>query len=453
MDDAHNDTALHSFEDLLRPFVEAIKPASARRIGAEAEKFGVDALTGAPVAYDGPRSVSSVFEALVQRGWSRVSERPGGPTIALTRDNASVTLEPGCQLELSGAPFASVHAIAAETRHHLDELRDLSTDLGLVWLGVGFHPLARLSELPMVPKARYSIMKNYLPTRGTSGVEMMFRTATVQANFDYSSEEEAMRMLNIALRISPIVTAMFANSPFVEGRAFGGKSYRARVWLDVDPSRQGLLPSVLSGQRRFADYVEWALDAPMFLIKRGAEVLENTGQTFRVFMKEGLRGHRATHADWELHLNTMFPEVRLKRTIEVRGADSLPAGLSSAVPALWTGILYDQKSLDEADDLSREFSFEELQALRSQVAISGLGALFRGQRVAHFAERLIASASEGLRRRSVLDACGNDEREHLKEIAALVQKGRCPADELLDGLDVESPGLRAEILKRARVDR
>jgi len=443
---------LTTFDDLLIPFHEAIKPEEQHRIGAEAEKFGVDGQTGAPLPYEGERSVLSVLEALVERhGWHPEAETEGGPLIALLRAGASVTLEPGGQLELSGAPLENVHQICMEMSGHLAELRDISNELGLIWLGIGFHPFATQADLGWVPKQRYAIMRRYLPTRGEHGLDMMRRTATVQANFDYESEEAAMRKLRISLRLSPVVTAIFANSPFYEGSLFGGRSYRAKVWLSVDPDRQGLLEPVLNQGRRFADYIDWALDAPMFLIKRGNEILENTGQSFRSFMKHGFHGERPTLKDWETHLNTLFPEVRLKRTLEVRGADSLPANLVCALPALWTGILYDKKALDEADELTRDFTFAELEAIRPAIAARALGATFRGAPLADLAERVLDIAQGGLERRARLNKSGRDEQVHLAKITALVEKAESPADALIEGLTGEGEALRREILARARI--
>ena len=442
---------IRNMDDLLLPFHSAMKPRDRFRIGAEAEKFGVHTQTGAALAYEGPSSVLTVLQALVERhGWKIEYDSPGGPIIALLRAGASITLEPGGQLELSGAPLENIHQICLEMSGHLAELRDISGELGLSWLGVGFHPFARQEDLPWVPKPRYKIMRTYLPTRGTGGLDMMRRTATVQANFDYSSEENAMRVLRISLRLSPVVTAMFANSPFVEGGVWRGKSRRAFTWLDVDPSRQGLVESVIDGGRRFVDYVEWALDAPMFLIKRDGVVFENTGQSFRTFMKEGSHGHQATETDWQTHLNSLFPEVRLKRTIEVRSADSQSAALSCALPALWTGIIYDDRALDEAEALTESFTFAELQAIRPAVAEQGLQATFRGEPLAALAERVMAIAEGGLARRARMRN-GNDERVHLAKLASLVEKGQCPADLLLEGLDVSSPDLKQEILVRARI--
>jgi len=455
MGSASDDAAareLRSVDDLLIPFHAAVKPVSEFRIGAEAEKFGVDATTGAPLPYQGERSVLTVLNALVERhGWKPDRESPDGPLIALLRSGASVTLEPGGQLELSGAPLDNVHQICSEMSGHLAELRDISGELDLTWLGIGFHPFARQEDLSWVPKARYGIMRRYLPTRGAFALDMMRRTATVQANFDYDSEEAAMRALRISLKLSPVTTAMFANSPFYEGGLFGGRSYRARVWLDVDPDRQGLLGDVLERGTRFSDYVQWAVHAPMFMIKRDGKVFENTGQSFASYLEHGFQGLRPTLADWETHLNTLFPEVRLKKTLEVRGADSLPANLACALPAVWTGILYDAQALDEADALTADWKFAELQATRADIAERALAATFRGRPLADVAAKVLEIAGGGLSRRARLNKSGRDESIHLERIAALAHKGWSPADALLDGLQDGDGDLRREMLSRARI--
>jgi glutamate--cysteine ligase len=450
---AIDERPVQTMEDLLLPFHQAMKPREQHRIGAEAEKFGVDAQTGAPLLYEGERSVLAVMEALAERhAWKPDRETENGPLVALLRANASVTLEPGGQLELSGAPLEDCHQICHEFSGHLAELRDISKELGVVWLGVGFHPFAKQADLGWVPKQRYAIMKRYLPTRGKYGLDMMRRTSTVQANYDYTDEANAMRMMRISLRLAPVGTAMFANSPFYEGALFGGKSYRAQVWLSVDPDRQGLLENVLERGEHFSDYIEWALDSPMFLVKRGETVIENTGQSFRSYMRHGFHGEQATLKDWETHLNTLFPEVRLKRTIEVRGADSLPSKLICALPALWTGIFYDDKAMDEAEELSKDFRFAELEELRPKIVAQGLLAPWRGAPLADLAEKVLDIASGGLQRRARLNKSGQDERIHLAKLIALVERAHCPADALADGLDkVPAADLKREILNRTRI--
>ncbi|HEU4408045.1 MAG TPA: glutamate-cysteine ligase family protein [Polyangiaceae bacterium] len=445
---------LRSEDDLRAPFVGAEKPDSAWAIGAEAEKFGVDRATGAPLLYHAPegKSVPTVLHTLMERhGWEPEAETEAGPLIALRRGHASVTLEPGGQLELSGAPLPDVHAVCAESRGHFDELRSISEEMGVVWLGLGFHPFARQADLDWVPKMRYGIMREYLPKRGRFALDMMRRTATVQANYDYSSERDAMRKLRVSLKLSPVVTAMFANSPFVEGRPFGGRSYRARVWLDVDPDRQGLVPGVFGENSTYDDYIRWALDVPMFLFKRGGKAVENTGQTFRSFLRDGFEGHRPTMVDWETHLNTLFPEVRLKRTIEVRGADSLPAELACALPALWAGIFYDERALAEAEALVGDMTHDELVALRQQVPQLALESPFRGGRLVSLAERVVSIAEGGLERRARLSRDGHDERIHLARLKRLVERGACPADDLLARLKADAGPLTVQTLEAVHV--
>jgi glutamate--cysteine ligase len=441
-----------SYEDLFLPFHHAMKPPEQWRIGAEAEKFGVYLATGAAVPYEGESGIVGVLGQLSSRfGWKPISESEGGPLIALERNRASVTLEPGGQLELSGAPLEDAHAIVDETKGHLDELHEVCAPLGIAWLGVGFHPFASQADLPWVPKLRYGIMREYLPTRASRPLDMMRRTATVQANFDYESEDDAMRKMRILLRLSPIVTAMFANSPFYEGRVTGDKTERAKVWLAVDPDRQGLLPGLWKQDSRIRDYVEWALDVPMFLVKRPGRIVRNTGQTFRSFWNDGFQGEKPDLHDWELHLNTLFPEVRLKHTIEVRGGDSQTQPLAAALPALWTGILYDRIALAEADAFSETFTYAEMEALRPEIAKLGLAAPFRGKPLADAAARLLSIAKDGLTRRARLSSDGRDETVHLAALSALVEHGVCPADELARDLPTDPSAFRAEVIRRTRL--
>lgn len=435
------------YDELLRIFEKAEKPRDRWRIGAEMEKPGVDATTGEVLAYEGERSVTAVLDEFVRaHGWAPHSEYAGGPRIALLRDRASITLEPGGQLELSGAPLADIHEVCSEFRGHMHELRDISEKLHVRWLGVGFHPFARREDLPWVPKDRYKIMREYLPTRGAHAVDMMLRTCTVQANYDFDSEADAMLKMRVALRLAPLTTAMFANSPWLEGAAHGGLSYRARVWLDVDPDRSGLLPTLWKADARYRDYVEWALDVPMFLFKRGKTIFPNTGQTFRSFWKDGFEGQHPTHSDWQMHLNTLFPEVRLKNTIEVRGADAQCARLGCALPALWTGLFYDATALAAADAMTADWQHDEVAALRTSVWRTGLAATFRGEPLAKLAERLVEISEGGLERRGCRTAAGNDERVHLKALKALVLSGQTPADKLLTTMRAATDA-RGQILR------
>lgn len=439
--------------DLEELFVSSEKPAAMWRIGGEMEKFGVDRATFAPLPYDGPKGVRRIFDALIaQHGWHPESETEGGPVIALTRAHSSITLEPGAQLELSGAPLEDVHQVTAELCAHLDELSGVTAELGLAWLGVGFHPLATQAELPWVPKHRYGIMKRYLPSRGARGLDMMRRTATVQANFDYSSEEDAMQKLVVLLRLSPIIHAMTANSPFIEGRVSPNKSERGAVWLEMDPSRSGLVPPMWKSERpRYADYVEWALDAGMFLFKRNGGFVHNTGQTFRSFLEEGYDGHRATFADWVLHVNTLFPEARLKRTIEARACDCLPLALVGAVPALFTGLLYDATSLSRATELAHTLDLTSVVHARPELVAGGLSGAIGAVPVRRLAEQIYEIADAGLARRARRNGAGKDERALLAPLGALIERGQCPADLLLAGLSVEKPVSRAELIRRCAI--
>jgi glutamate--cysteine ligase len=435
--DPTNDAPIRSFDDLLAHFYASVTPRTSWRIGAEMEKPGVYVATGAPVPYAGDRGVLRVLQYLAaSHGWKEERETESGPLIALTRNGASITLEPGAQLELSGAPLADNHLVHDELAGHLVELGPISKELGIAWLGLGFQPFATRADLePMVPKQRYAIMREYLPTRGGHALDMMLRTCTVQANYDYESEADAVKKVRVALKLAPITTAILANSPWKERAPIGGVTYRGRVWLDVDPDRSGLVPSMWERGASFASYVEWALEAPMFMFKRNGRKVVNTGQTFRSFWKNGFEGEHATQADWQMHLNTLFPEVRLKKTIEIRGADAQPGRLACALPALWTGVLYDDRALDEADALTADWTHAEVSALRESIWQLGLKATFRGVEVHGLAEKLVAISEGGLERRAVKRADGKDERVHLSAIKALVARGRTPAEEVLDAVN------------------
>jgi glutamate--cysteine ligase len=432
-------------DDLVVPFTEACKPRSEWRIGPEMEKFGVLEANRKPLPYLGERSVLRVLEHLASHhGWAPEREHDGGPIIALMRGGASITLEPGAQLELSGDKAENVHQVCTELRGHMREIAPISRAMGVRWLGVGFHPFARREDFEWVPKQRYGVMREYLPTRGGHAVDMMLRTCTVQVNLDYASEADAMRKMRVALALAPATTAMFANSPWKEGASHGGLSYRGRVWLDVDPDRTGLLPALWKRGSRFDDYVEWALDVPMFLFKRGGHAIHNTGQTFRAFMKSGFEGHSPNMEDWKTHLNTLFPEVRLKKTIEIRGADVQSTDMACALPAVWTGIFYDDRALAEAEALVEGWTYDEVNGLRDRAWRDGLRAEFRGRPLVEIVQRVIEIAEGGLERRGIADpTCGKDERVHLARLRKLAGEGRCPADVLLEGLDREPDPARA----------
>ncbi|MBM4376916.1 MAG: glutamate--cysteine ligase [Deltaproteobacteria bacterium] len=448
------DRPIRSEDDLLAIFFEAC--SSEQLLGVESEKFGVVRGTLAPLRYHGPgASVETLFERLSKaHGWRPVVEKPGAPVVALERigrhgRTASITLEPGAQFELSGEALSDVHQVDAELEEHLGELEAVSEGLDLAWLATGFHPLARQDELPWVPKDRYAIMREYFPTRGSRGLDMMRRTATVQVNLDFSSEADAMRKLSIALRLSPIATAIFANSPLLEGRPTGRLSERACVWLDADPDRTGLLPKLWRPGATFRDYAAFALDAPMYLFKREGTVFANTGQSFRSFWQDGFEGERPTTGDWKMHLATMFPEVRLKTTLEMRSADSQPRSTYAALAALWAGLLYDERALGEAEELVAPLRHEELALARRGIAERGLEVREGSVDVRELAERMLGIARGGLSRRARLDASGRDEGRHLDALEALVSTGRSPAHRLLEAVG-HSPD-PASILAAARI--
>ena len=435
---------------LLEPFYAAEKAPADFRIGAEAEKFGICRVSGKPIAYDGSTGVIRVLDVLGSRyGWKPKSETKGGPTIALTRDRASVTLEPAAQLELSDAPREDLHQVAGAFEAHHGELREVSDSLGIDWLQLGFHPLAKQEELSWVPKRRYAIMREYLPTRGKRALDMMRRTATVQVNLDYADEEDAMRKLRICLALSPVLSAMTLNAPFYEGRVTDLLSQRAATWLEMDPDRSGLLSPLWKSGAGYQDYVDWALDVPMFLFFRGERLFANTGQTFRAFLHDGFEGERATPADWTLHLATLFPESRLKGPIEVRSCDAQSWPQICTVPALMVGLLYDPQALGEAQCLVDEITPADAGAARLAVPREGLSARLGTKPLSAFAEKLVDIARGGLSRRRRLNARGQDESIHLEPLARSVARSESPAHELTRELKI-GPVDPAEIRRRCR---
>lgn len=434
---ASNDTLITSNEQLYGLLHASEKPASRRRIGAEMEKFGVRRSDGAAVTYGGTRAVGveHFLKAFVDDcGYVAEHEVPGGPVIALAREvhgvRESVTLEPGGQLELSGGAHVDLHAVKAEFDTHMRELGRMSVEENVAWLGLGFQPFAKREDYTFVPKLRYAVMREYLPTRGQYGLDMMLRTSTVQANFDYASEAEAMQMLRLGMRLAPLTVALFSNSPYLEGRAGDCLSYRARVWTSVDPDRSGLVPPVWQEGAGYEAYMQWVLDAPMFMFKRDGKTVDNRGQRFRDFLEKGFEGHRATEADWEGHVNTMFPEVRLKRTLEIRGADAQRDGMAIALPALWTGLLYDAQALGEALERTRGLSLELVEASRARVPYEGPRAMLGDKSIVEWARALVPLASEGLARRARATGIP-DEQSLLDPLREHVARGTCPADALL----------------------
>jgi glutamate--cysteine ligase len=412
---------LTGIDELLAFFHSGGKPLAEARVGMEHEKIGVLADGRAP----GYETIATLLEAMAARGWTRTEEH--GQLIALERPTCgTITLEPGGQLEHSGAPWPTAVKAVLDNEKHIDELLPLAADLGVTFLATGFRPFGTLDDVPWMPKGRYRVMRAYLPTRGKLAHEMMKRTATVQANFDYTDEADAIEKLRLSLGLSSLVTALFAASPLVDGKPSGYQSYRARAWLDTDPDRCGLLPWAFDEGASFRDYAEWALDVPMFFLYRGGEYRE-MHLPFRRFLKEGWEGERATLADWEVHLSTLFPEVRLKRYVEVRQADASTREMVSALPAFWRGLLYDQSSRAAAWALVSSCSFDERLQLYRDTPRAGLRATLAGKPILPLVRELVAIARAGLVR--LQSSEGADLLAPLEQIAA---EGRTVADRILD---------------------
>jgi glutamate--cysteine ligase len=423
---AEVDERISSPQQLVRRFTAASKSRDAFAVGVEHEKIGVLADAKTPVPYHGEQGIAALFDAFLADGWQAVRE--DGHAIALERAGEKITLEPGGQLELSGLPAKTAHEAGAEVRGHLEELGRRSRPFGLRWLGVGFRPFGTREDISWVPKRRYVVMREVLPLRGRLAHDMMKRTATVQANLDWADEADAARKFRVAMGVTSIVTALYACSPIVEGQDTGYQSYRARVWLETDPDRCGLLPFAFDADRDhelFQRYTEWALDVPMlFLYRDGYRRVDNL--PFRRFMSEGHAGEHATVADWDLHLSTLFPEARLKHYLEVRGADAGPVENVLALPALWRGLLYDDAATDEAIALTQHLSYAERVQLREDVPRGGLETVAGGTTVGVWAKELVAIARRGLVR------LGAGEESLLDPLAEIAETGRTAADRVRD---------------------
>jgi glutamate--cysteine ligase len=420
------------FEDLVGWFEKGVKPASEWRVGAEHEKFVFQLGTHAPVPYE-PNGIKALLEGLTRYGWSPVYE--GDNVIALERGMASVSLEPGGQFELSGAPLETIHDICEETGGHLQEVKVVADELGLGFLGLGFTPLWTREQVPVMPKGRYKIMREYMPKVGKLGLDMMFRTCTVQANLDFGSEADMVAKFRTSLALQPIATALFANSPFKEGKPTGLLSTRANVWTDTDPDRTGMLDFVFRDGFGFEAYANYALDVPMYFAKRDGRYVDLAGRSFRDFMEGRLAelpGERPTLKDWADHTTTIFPEVRLKQYLEMRGADSGPWSRLCALPALWMGILYDSAALAAAWDLCKDWAIEDHERLRADVARLGLKAEVAGRSVQDVAKDMLAIARDGLKRRNRLSGGLVDESGYLGELFDIAESGVTPAERLLE---------------------
>jgi glutamate--cysteine ligase len=419
-----------TYADLVESLAVGCKPAAQHRIGSEHEKLIFHRADLRRPAYDGADGVHALLEGLEPNGWSPVIEhnRHGAMLIGLSRAGANVSLEPGGQFELSGAPFSDMHAIAAETQSHLDEVKAVGDRLGLGFLALGHDPLWTRADVPVMPKGRYDIMRAYMPKVGGLGLDMMLRTCTVQANLDFASEADMADKFRLSLALQPLATALWANSPFVEGKPTGWLSTRARVWTDTDPDRTGLLAFVFEPGFGFARYVDYALDVPMYFVKRGGQYVDVSGRSFRQFMDHGLPelpGDRPSLKDWADHLTTAFPEVRLKTYLEMRGSDVGKKPMLDALPAFWGALLYDDAARAAAWELVKGWTREDREALRLDAARLGLKAQVAGRPLKDVAKDVLAIADQALARR------GQDEAGFLNPLHAIADSGLTNADRLL----------------------
>jgi glutamate--cysteine ligase len=421
-----------SRDDLVRHLAEGSKPKEQWRIGTEHEKFVYDLKTHKPLAYEGRPGIRGLLEGMRRFGWQDVNE--GENIIGLSQNSASLSLEPGGQFELSGAPLKTVHETCAEVNTHLEQVREVANDIGAGVIGLGFAPNWRMDETHQMPKGRYKIMRRYMPTVGGYGHEMMFRTCTVQVNLDFSSEADMVKKFRVGLALQPVATALFANSPFREGKPSGFLSYRSQVWTDVDNDRAGMLPWVFEDGMSFERYVDYALDVPMYFVYRDGKYIDVAGKSFRDFLAHKIpevKDIEPTMADWADHLTTIFPEVRLKKFLEMRGADGGSWRRICGLPALWVGIYYDQEALDAAWDLVKDWSAEDRQAMRSAVPVQGFRTPFRKTDVGALAKRMLEISSAGLMRRAAQDSAGMTEDGFLNPLRELVDRGYTRAEELL----------------------
>ncbi|MDQ2891555.1 MAG: glutamate--cysteine ligase [Pseudomonadota bacterium] len=431
---ASNSATIESRDQLIENFATGEKPVDQWKIGTEHEKFVYATNDHHAPSWGEPGGIRALLIELERFGWQPVLE--GGNLIALTGADGSVSLEPAGQFELSGAPLDNLHQTCAETGRHLEQVKAAGEKLGLGFLGLGMWPDKRRDELPIMPKGRYDIMLRHMPRVGSMGLDMMLRTCTIQVNLDYASEADMVKKFRVGLALQPLATALFANSPFTEGKPNGMLSYRSHIWSDTDPQRTGMLPFVFEdgfGYERYADYM---LDVPMYFVYRDGRYIDASGLSFRDFLKGDLPvlpGEKPTLDDWNDHLSTAFPEVRLKTFLEMRGADGGPWNKICALPALWVGLLYDQSALDAAWDVVKDWTIEERQTLRDAVPKLGLDAsIAGGGRLRDIAGAVLDIAGAGLTARARTNAAGDTENGFLDPLREIVRSGKVPAQTLLD---------------------
>ena len=429
-------------DDLVQWIAAGEKPVSDWRIGTEHEKFVFNTSDLTPVGYEGDSGIRALMEALMaDYGWEAIRE--GETIIALKRASGSdipetISLEPGGQFELSGAPLATLHETCAEAGNHLSECLEIGERLGIGFLGTGFTPNWTLAQMPTMPKKRYAVMTRYMPEVGSRGHDMMYRTCTIQVNLDFANEADMVKKLRVSLALQPLATALFASSPFTEGKPNGFKSLRSGIWRDTDGNRTGMLPFAFEDGMGYERYADYALDVPMYFVYRDGEYIDVAGASFRKFLEGGLEqlpGELPTIEDWSDHLTTLFPEVRLKRFLEMRGADGGPWRRICGLPAFWVGLLYDPAALEAAWQLVKDWTAEERQTLRNQVPELALATPFRGGTLRDVARDVVAISADSLKARRRLNSKGEDETMFLEFAEEVVASGQVPADELLAKLD------------------
>jgi glutamate--cysteine ligase len=434
--DTTDSRPIERIDELVDHVAAGCKPREEWRIGTEHEKFPFYHDGNSPVPYGGPRGIRALLEGMRETlGWDPIMD--DGHIIGLVEPTGqgAISLEPGGQFELSGAPLETIHQTCREGNAHLAQLRQIAEPLGIRFLGLGGSPKWTLAETPRMPKSRYDIMTAYMPKVGTHGLDMMYRTCTIQVNLDFESEADMRRKMQVSMKLQPLSSALFANSPFTEGRVNGLQSWRSEIWRDTDNQRAGLLPFVFSPDYGFADYVEWALDVPMYFLIRDGVYHDVTHVTFRQFMEGALNNSvpdgMPTIGDWANHLSTLFPDVRLKRFLEMRGADGGPWRRICALPALWVGLLYDAEALDAAETLTRDWTYEDVRGMRDAVPAQALAAPFRSTTLREIGREVLGISRLGLKNRNRLNRDGYDETDFLAPLEEVVARGTTSAEEML----------------------
>ena len=427
---------IESKADLIEALSKGQKPKDEWRIGTEHEKFVFCRKERTPTPYEGEKGIKAILETVQEKtGWTPLTDKGNIIGLKDPEKGASVSLEPGGQLELSGAPLSTIHETCQETGNHLKLLRSITDEMGLEFLGLGVAPTWSLDDMPMMPKSRYGIMKPYMEKVGTLGTSMMFRSCTVQVNLDFASEADMVQKFRVSLALQPIATAIFANSPFIDGKPTGYLSYRANIWQNTDNDRTGMLPFVFEDGMSFERYVDYALDVPMYFVIRNGEYINCAGESFRDFLDgklPQLPGEKPTKVDWEDHLSTIFPEVRMKSFLEMRGADGGPWEGICALPALWVGVLYDQGALDAAWDLVKDWTAEERDQLRIDVAKHAFQAEIQGRKVGEIARDMLEICRSGLASRGNKNWEGFDETVFLHPVERALKIEKSPAEVMLD---------------------